>query len=198
MTFSIKSSSAHTHNGVTTPTSIPRNPAAGSSVGSYNRWSAWLVGRHPSRRSETHSYSAAASGAWSKFNSHRVINGYMSELFTPEFFDTLTERQIAMLRVLLDNGGKISHLKICADMRQEYGVEISDDGLNGVIAGITKKHGEETVERIFRRKESVDMGHYRTTYYMLSDACKEGLANYVVNELGADPARYALHLDSWI
>lgn len=120
----------------------------------------------------------------------------MTELFTTDFFNTLTERQIAMLRVLLDNGGQIPHMKICTDMRQEYGVEISNDGLNGVIAGITKQHGAKTVDRIFRKRESVDMGHYQTTYYMLSDACKEGLANYAVNELDANPTRYALHLDS--
>lgn len=121
----------------------------------------------------------------------------MTELFSTEFFDTLTERQIAMLRVLLDHGGRIGHIKICMDMRQEYGVEIADDGLNGVIAGITKKHGEAAVDRIFSWRETEDLGDYQTTSYMLSDECKEGLAEYLVNELDANPGDYIGHLDSW-
>jgi len=121
----------------------------------------------------------------------------MSELFSTEFFDALTERQLAMLRVLLDHGGEMDHLQICADMRQEYGVEISDDGLNGVIAGITKTHDEQTVERMFSRRKQEDLGDFNTTWYILSDECKEAVATYAVNELGAYPGQYITHLDSW-
>jgi hypothetical protein len=110
--------------------------------------------------------------------------------FSADFFEPLTERQMAMLRVLLDHGGAMQREQICEEMRDTYGVTISDDGLNGVIAGITKLHGEEATESVFSQREKVDLGFAQTTLYTLSRECKKNLAEYVVEELGIKIPRY--------
>jgi len=64
--------------------------------------------------------------------------------FPPDFFDRLTAKQEAMLRVLYDTEGTIQTDELIRRMESEYGETVDgSNGLSGILAGLTSKHSKE-------------------------------------------------------
>ncbi len=64
--------------------------------------------------------------------------------FPPDFFDRLTAKQEAMLRVLYDAEEAVQTDELIRRMESEYGETVDgSNGLSGILAGLTSKHSKE-------------------------------------------------------
>jgi hypothetical protein len=67
------------------------------------------------------------------------------ESLPSDFFERLTERQEAMIKILLDHDGWVLGPDIREEMQNEYDVQIAErgSGTAGIISGFTRKYGKE-------------------------------------------------------
>jgi uncharacterized protein with ParB-like and HNH nuclease domain len=84
--------------------------------------------------------------------------------FPPEFFDRLTKKQEAMLRVLYDADESLITDELLQRMEDIHGISVGGSaGLSGILAGLTSKHSKEFRQSIMSAQWVGDQYSWRLT-----------------------------------